>query len=159
LARSGGLDGSVSRDGHEPVLLDARAMRLGRSFCAQGVTGRMVLVAAVPGCPDKGRPLWAVRLGVLVQSILARHWVVVGVSAVGLLAMAFAPVAGTGFTSTGDNSASMVMSVLTGVALLCYAANLYVLRLADRGGQAARYLRRRLCAGQQRRPPTWRGSW
>ena len=73
-------------------------------------------------------------LGVLVQSIMARHWVVVGVSAVGLLSLAFASVAGTGFTSTGDNSASMAMSVLTGVALLCYAANLYVLRPAGRRG-------------------------
>lgn len=69
-------------------------------------------------------------LGVLVQSVLARQWAVVGVSAVGLLAMAFASVAGTGFTSTGDDSALMAMSVLTGVALLCYAANLHVLRLA-----------------------------
>lgn len=73
-------------------------------------------------------------LGVLVQSVLARHWVAVGVSAVGLLALGFASVAGTGFTSTSDNSASMAMSVLTGAALLCYAANLYVLRLAGRGG-------------------------
>ena len=73
-------------------------------------------------------------LGVLVQSVLARHWAVAGVSAVGLLAMAFASVAGAGFTSTGDDSASMAMSVLTGVALLCYAVNLCVLRLAGRGG-------------------------
>ena len=60
--------------------------------------------------------------------------------AVGLLAMAFASVAGTGFTSTGDDSASMAMPVLTGVALLCYAVNLYVLRLAGHpraGGAAA----------------------
>ena len=73
-------------------------------------------------------------LGVLVQSVLARHWAVASVSAVGLLAMAFASVAGAGFTSTGDDSASMAMSVLTGVALLCYAVNLCVLRLAGRGG-------------------------
>jgi hypothetical protein len=72
-------------------------------------------------------------LGVLVQSVLARHWVVAGVSAAGLLSLAFASVAGAGFTSTGDNSASMAMSVLTGVALLCYAANLYVLRPAGAG--------------------------
>jgi hypothetical protein len=72
-------------------------------------------------------------VGVLVQSVLARHWAVTGVSAAGLLAMAFASVGGTGFTSTGDNSASMAMSVLTGVALLCYAANLYLLRPAGAG--------------------------
>ena len=67
-------------------------------------------------------------LGVLVQSVLARHWVIVAVSAAGLLALAFASVAGAGFTRTGEDSASMAMSVLTGVALLCYAANLYLLR-------------------------------
>jgi hypothetical protein len=66
-------------------------------------------------------------LGVLVQSIMARRWMVVGVSAVGVLALALASVAGAGFVSTGDTSASMAMSMLTGIALLCYAANLYVL--------------------------------
>jgi hypothetical protein len=33
-------------------------------------------------------------LGVLVQSVLARHWVVAGVSSVGLVWLAFASVAG-----------------------------------------------------------------
>jgi hypothetical protein len=37
-------------------------------------------------------------------------------------------VAGTGYTSSGDTSASMAMASLTGVALLCYAANLYLIR-------------------------------
>lgn len=50
-----------------------------------------------------------------------------------LLSLAFASVAGADLTSTGDNSASMAMSVLTGVALLCYAATLYVLRPAGAG--------------------------
>ena len=76
-------------------------------------------------------------LGVLVQSIMARHWIVVAVSAVGLLALAFASVAGTGFVRTGDTSASMAMAVLTGIALLCYAVNIYVLSPACRRGQAA----------------------
>ena len=31
-------------------------------------------------------------------------------------------IAGTGFTSTGADSASMAMSVLNGIAMLCYAA-------------------------------------
>jgi hypothetical protein len=35
---------------------------------------------------------------------------------------------GAGFTSTGDRTDSLAMSVLTGVALLCYAANIYVVR-------------------------------
>jgi hypothetical protein len=55
-------------------------------------------------------------------------------SVIGLLAMIFASVAGTGFTSTGADSASMAMSVLTGIAMLCYAANLYLLRPGIRRG-------------------------
>jgi hypothetical protein len=73
-------------------------------------------------------------LGVAVQSILIRRWDLIALSAIGLLAMIFASVAGTGFTSTGDDSASMAMSVLTGVAMLCYAGNLYVLRPGIRRG-------------------------
>lgn len=73
-------------------------------------------------------------LGVLAHSVMTRRWAVAGFSAVGLLALALASVAGTGFARTGDNSASMAMSVLAGVALLCYAANLYVLRPAGRRG-------------------------
>jgi hypothetical protein len=71
-------------------------------------------------------------LGVMIQSVMARRWGVVASSAAGLVALVLASVAGTGFTSTGDNSASMAMSVLTGIALLCYAANLYVLRPGGR---------------------------
>jgi hypothetical protein len=66
-------------------------------------------------------------LGVLVQSVMARHWIVLAVSVAALLALAFASVAGTGFVRTGDTSAAMAMSVLTGIALLCYAVNLYLL--------------------------------
>lgn len=67
-------------------------------------------------------------LGAAVQAFLVRRWTLIALSVAGLLAMIFASVAGTGFTSTGDDSASMAMSALTGVALLCYAANLYLLR-------------------------------
>jgi hypothetical protein len=81
-----------------------------------------------------GLLLGLAALGVLVQSIIARHWIVIAVSAVGLLALAFASVAGTGFVRTGDTSASMAMSVLTGIALLCYALNLYALGPAARRG-------------------------
>jgi hypothetical protein len=66
-------------------------------------------------------------LGLLAQAVFIRHWGVVGTSAVGLLSLVFASVAGAGFASTGDASASMAMAVLTGVALLCYAANPYFL--------------------------------
>jgi hypothetical protein len=77
-------------------------------------------------------------LGVLAQAILARHWAVTASSALGLFALAFASVTGTSFISTGDAADSMAMSVMTGVALLCYAANLYVLRPGGRGGQPQR---------------------
>lgn len=69
-------------------------------------------------------------LSVLMQAVMARHWGVTALSAVGLFAMVFASVAGTSFTSTGDAADSMAMSVMTGVALMCYVANLYALRRA-----------------------------
>ena len=67
-------------------------------------------------------------LAVLIQAVLARHRAAIAASALGLLALAFADVAGVGATSSGDAGASMAMAVLTAVALLCYAANLYLLR-------------------------------
>ena len=65
-------------------------------------------------------------LGVLVQAIRARRWAVIATSAVGLFAVAFAAVAGTAFSTTGEAADSMAMSVMTGVAMLCYAVNLYL---------------------------------
>jgi hypothetical protein len=67
-------------------------------------------------------------LAVLVLAVLTRRWDVAALSAVGLLAMAFASVAGTGFASTGDVADSMAMAVMTGIALLCYSAILYLPR-------------------------------
>jgi hypothetical protein len=66
--------------------------------------------------------------GVLVQAIRARHPGAVSASALGLFAMVIAAAAGASFTSSGNPADSMAMSVLTGVGLLCYAANLYLLR-------------------------------
>jgi hypothetical protein len=84
-----------------------------------------------------GLLLGLAALGVLAQSMMARRWMVVGVSAAGLVALALAAVAGTGFVRTGDTSASMAMSVLTAIALLCYAVNLYVLGMVGRRSSAA----------------------
>ncbi|HEY5988238.1 MAG TPA: hypothetical protein VIV12_17960 [Streptosporangiaceae bacterium] len=67
-------------------------------------------------------------LGVLVQAVIARHLGAIASSAAGLFALAFASATGASFTSSGQPSESMGMSVLTGVGLLCYAANLYLLR-------------------------------
>jgi hypothetical protein len=66
-------------------------------------------------------------LGVLAQAAMARHRGAISASGGGLLAVAIAAAAGASFTSTGEPSDSMAMSVLTGVALLCYAANLFML--------------------------------
>jgi hypothetical protein len=73
-------------------------------------------------------------VGAAGQSILLRRWGLITASVTGLLTAIFASVAGTGFTSTGDDSASMAMSVLTGVAILCYAANLYLLGMRGQHG-------------------------
>ena len=74
-------------------------------------------------------------LAALVHAIRARRWTVIAAAAVGLFAVAFAAVAGAAFTSTGDTADSMAMSVMTGIALLCYAINLYLLGRVGRDGR------------------------
>lgn len=66
-------------------------------------------------------------LAVLAHSVMARHGAAIALSAVGLFTIAMAAALGASFTSSGDAVDSMGMSVLTGAALLCYAANLYLL--------------------------------
>src|SRR5450755_398761 len=73
-------------------------------------------------------------IGVLVQAVIARHPGAIASSAVGLFALAFASATGASFTSSGQPADSMGMSVLTGVGLLCYAANLYLLRPPSQRG-------------------------
>lgn len=70
-------------------------------------------------------------LGTAWQAVRSRRPAVIAWSAVGLVALVVAAVAGAGFTSTGDRSASMAMSVLTGVALVCYTANIYLVGLSS----------------------------
>jgi hypothetical protein len=74
-------------------------------------------------------------LGTAWQAVRSRRPAVIAWSSVGLVALVMAAVAGAGFTSTGDRSASMAMSVLTGVALVCYAANIYLVRPQHADGQ------------------------
>jgi hypothetical protein len=71
---------------------------------------------------------------VLVQAVIARHPGAIAASALGLCALALASVTGASFTSTGTTADSMAMSVLTGVALVCYAANLYLLHPPSQRG-------------------------
>jgi hypothetical protein len=66
-------------------------------------------------------------IAVLVQAVRTRRPAVIVTSALGLFAVAVAAATGASFTSTGDAADSMGMAVMTGVALLCYAANLYLL--------------------------------
>ena len=71
-------------------------------------------------------------LAVLVNAVLARGRAVIAAAAAGLIAMGLAASAGSSFTATGKPEDSMAMSVLTGVALLCYAVVCY-LRPGQRG--------------------------
>jgi hypothetical protein len=66
-------------------------------------------------------------VGILVQAALTRRWPLIVLATAGLLALAVASMAGASFVSGGDRADSMAMSVMTGVALLCYTANLYLL--------------------------------
>jgi hypothetical protein len=66
-------------------------------------------------------------VGLVVQAVIARHWVLTATSVVGLLALIAATLSGTRFVQKGLPSDSMAMAILTGVALLAYGANLYLL--------------------------------
>jgi transposase len=89
---------------------------LGRALISQPVVlavhaglGLLMLVAGV---------------SVLVRAIVARHRPAIASSAAGLAAIAAAAFSGATFVSNGQDGASMAMAILTGVALLCYLANL-----------------------------------
>ena len=91
---------------------------LGRALISQPVIlamhatlGLLMLVAGV---------------SVLVRAIVARHRWAIASSAAGLAAIAAAAFSGATFVSSGQDGASMAMAILTGVALLCYLANLLV---------------------------------
>jgi len=73
-----------------------------------------------------GLALTLAALAILAQAILARRPAVIAAAAAGLVALALAASAGSGFTATGKPAESMAMSVLTGVALLCYAVTGYL---------------------------------
>jgi len=95
------------------------AAALGRVLTSQpavlavhGALGLLLLVAAV---------------NVLTRAILVRHPRAIAASAAGLVAIAAAAVSGAAFVSHGQAGASMAMAILTGVALLCYLANLYTI--------------------------------
>jgi len=67
-------------------------------------------------------------IGLLVQAVLARYWTVLAAAAIALIAIIGAAFSGADFTNKGgQDSASMTMAVLAGVAMLCYGTVLYLL--------------------------------
>ena len=77
------------------------------------VVGLLLLVAAI---------------GLLVRAIIARHGPVIAAAAVGVVAIATAATQGFSFVRDGTNAASLAMALATGVAMLCYAITLYLVR-------------------------------
>jgi hypothetical protein len=75
-----------------------------------------------------GLLLGLAAIGVLVRAAIARDRLVSVISLVGLLAVAGAALGGSRFVSHGTAGASMTMAILTAVALLAYAANLFILK-------------------------------
>jgi hypothetical protein len=71
-----------------------------------------------------GLLMLAAGISVLTRAIIARHRRAIAASAAGLAAITAAAVSGAAFVSNERAGASMAMAVLTGVALLCYLANL-----------------------------------
>lgn len=64
---------------------------------------------------------------VLVIAVRARHRAALVSSIIGLLCVVGAAFSGASFVTTGKNGDSMSMALLTGIAVACYAINLYVL--------------------------------
>jgi hypothetical protein len=75
-----------------------------------------------------GLLLIVTAIALLVRAIIARHRPVIAAAAVGLLAIATAAASGFSFVRDGTNAASLAMALATGVAMLCYALALYLVR-------------------------------
>lgn len=73
-------------------------------------------------------------IGVIVLAIRARHRVAIVASVVGVIALGGADSAGSNFVKTGHEYMSMTMAALSAIAMLCYAALLYLARPSDRRG-------------------------
>jgi hypothetical protein len=94
------------------------AVALGRALTSQP--------AVLVGHAGLGLLMLVAGVSVLTRAILVRHRRAIAASAAGLAAIAAAAVSGAAFVSNQQAGASMTMAVLTGVALLCYLANLLV---------------------------------
>jgi hypothetical protein len=111
-----------------------------------GIGMAVNLYVAVPGS-DHGQKIWTVisagpagltvhivlglllilaAVGLVVRAVIARHRALIVASAIGLLALIGAAAQGASFVDSGHPSASMVMAILTGVAILSYGASIYL---------------------------------
>ena len=95
----------------------SEAFSNGPLLALHAVLGLLLIIAAID---------------LLVRAILARHRVVIVVSAVGLLAIVAAAGSGVSFLSDGKNGSSMGMAIAACVAALCYAVCLRVLSVPER---------------------------
>ena len=94
----------------------SEAFSNGPLLALHAVLGLLLIIAAID---------------LLVRAILARHRVVIVVSAVGLLAIIAAAGSGIAFLRDGQNGSSMGMAIAACVAMLCYAVCLRVLCLPE----------------------------
>jgi hypothetical protein len=74
-----------------------------------------------------GLLLIAGAVNLVVRAAILRLRPVMWLSTVSLLAIAGAAASGAAFVSSAADGASLAMALLTGVALFCYAANLFAL--------------------------------
>jgi hypothetical protein len=112
-----------------------------------GIGMAVNLYVAVPGS-DHGQKFWTMisagpagltihivlglllilaAIGLVVRAVIARQRALIAGSAIGLLALIGAAAQGASFVDNGHPSASMVMALLTGVAILSYGGCLYLL--------------------------------
>ena len=73
-----------------------------------------------------GLLLIVVALALTVRSVAARRWPLAALALAGLVCLLGAAAAGASFVGTGKNGASMMMAVLTGIALACYVSICYL---------------------------------
>jgi hypothetical protein len=112
-----GLGMAINLYVHVPVTgtggaaLGRAKSHLPAAVTVHGVFGLFLLVAGV---------------SVLTRAIIVRHRLMIVTSVAGLLAILGAAVSGVYFIGNGLANSSMVMAILTGVALLCYLINVSI---------------------------------
>lgn len=87
----------------------------------RALTSQPVILALHAGL---GLLMLVAGVTVLVRAIRARHRRAIAASSLGFAAIIGAAVSGATFVTDGRDGASLAMALLTGVALLCYLANL-----------------------------------